>query len=107
MRKDKPARVSLRGGRTGDNVDRMKARRGCLLLLALAPALLQAQRAPRRPRLGADGDTNDAAAYFQLGLDKAERDPAQAEAAFYWASHLDPLSPQALYALSVARLLKE
>ena len=82
-------------------------RRLLLLLVAvLAAAPLAAQRAPRRPRLPATADTNDATAYFQLGLERIERDPAQADAAFYWAGRLDPLSPQTSYARHVAALLR-
>ena len=65
----------------------------------------EAQRGPRRPRLAADADTNDAVAYFQLGLAGVERNPDDAAAAFYWAARLDPSSPQTLYARSVALLL--
>lgn len=76
------------------------------LLAVLVAAPLEAQRAPRRPRLANNADTNDARAYFDLGLTTAERDPAKAEAAFYWTTRLDPLSPQALYAEGVAALLR-
>jgi len=82
-------------------------RRTSLLFLVLAFLAAQAgaQRAPRRPRLAADADTNDAVAYFQFGLAKVERDPGAAAAAFYWSARLDPESPQTGYAQSVATLL--
>jgi tetratricopeptide (TPR) repeat protein len=80
---------------------------GLLLAGTMALPLAGQQRAPRRPRLPADADTNDAAAYFQLGLQRIERDPTIAADAFYWAAHLDPMSPQALYARGVALLLKD
>lgn len=78
-----------------------------LLLAACVAAPLEAQRLPQRPRLPAAADTNDAIAYFQHGLDNIERDPAAADAAFYWASRLDPMSPQSLYARGVAQLLRD
>ncbi len=85
----------------------MIPRLAILLLAATLAAPLEAQRAPRRPRLAAEADTNDANAYFQLGLTRLERDPGTAEAAFYWAARLDPMSPQALYAEAVAALLRD
>lgn len=83
------------------------SRSSAVLLLAvmLAPALQAQQRVPRRPRLASRADTNDAAAYFQLGLDRVQSDPRAADAAFYWASRLDPAEPQALYGRAVAQLL--
>ncbi len=78
----------------------------CLFALATVPLAAQ-QRVPRRPRLPSGADTNDATAYFQLGLSRVEIDPSTGEAAFYWASRLDPQSPQALYAMYIARLLRD
>lgn len=79
--------------------------------LPLLPALLLAAAAqaqePRRPRLPADADTNDAVAYFRFGEERVERLPEQALAAFYWTYRLEPSSPQALYAQYVARLLRD
>ena len=84
----------------------MMRRLGLLLIAVLAAAPLEAQRAPRRPRLPASADTNDATAYFQLGLERVERDPGGADAAFYWAARLDPMSPQTTYARHIAALLR-
>lgn len=78
-----------------------------LFLLATLAGGAEAQRVPRRPRLAADADTNDAIVYFQLGLARVERNADEAAAAFYWAGRLDPASPQALYAQSVALLLAD
>ncbi len=78
-----------------------------LALLGTLAAQAAAQNVPRRPRLAADVDTNDARAYFQLGTERVERNPGQAADAFYWASRLDPSSPQTLYALAIARLLRD
>ena len=70
-----------------------------IFLLSLAASLvsaaapLHAQRAgdvPRRPRLAAAADTNDAGAYYRLGRERLERSPEEAAAAFYWASQIDP-----------------
>ena len=78
-----------------------------LLIAAATPSGAQ-QRVPRRPRLMvANADTNDATLYFQLGLEKLERDPGVAADAFYWAMRLDPMSPQSLYARGVALLLRD
>ena len=78
-----------------------------LLLCAMSVAPLEAQQAPRRPRLSGDADTNDAAAYFQYGLDRVRTDPNAADAAFYWAARLDPMSPQSLYGRQVAQLMRD
>lgn len=74
--------------------------------MASAPALW-AQQPPRRPRLSNDADTNDATAYFQWGLDRLQRTPRDAVAAFYWAERLDPASPQIPYARHVAMLMSD
>lgn len=79
-----------------------------LALAAAAP--LHAQRAgdvPRRPRLPAAADTNDARAYYRLGRDQIERRPADAAAAFYWAAQLDPAWADPLYGRHVALLMAD
>ena len=79
-----------------------------LLLLAVVPALsLEAQRAPRRPHLSGDADTNDAVSYFQLGADRLERNPGAAADAFWWAARLDPLSAQVWYGQYQALLARD
>ncbi len=75
---------------------------GLLVAIALPAG---AQQPPRRPRLARDADSNDAVAYFRWGLDRLDRVPQQAAAAFYWAARLDGSSPQTLYAEHVAILL--
>ncbi|HEU4884271.1 MAG TPA: hypothetical protein VFT45_18595 [Longimicrobium sp.] len=75
-------------------------------LAAAAP--LQAQRVgdvPRRPRLAAAADTNDAGAYYRLGRERLERSPEEAAAAFYWASQIDPTWADPLYGRHVALLM--
>ncbi len=53
---------------------------------------------PPRPRLpGSAPDTNDAASYYEYGLDVFARDPAAAAAAFGWSTRLDPMFAEAYY----------
>ena len=71
------------------------------LLVALGPGPLAAQKdqkEPRRPKLDAEADTNSAQAYYQLGLEKAQKRPHEAADAFYWASRLAPGWADPLYA---------
>ena len=51
-----------------------------------------------RPKLPAGGDTNDAAAFYQLGASIEWRLPGLADRAFYWAVRLDPTMADAYYA---------
>lgn len=79
-----------------------------LLLLAAVPAPAQRREAvPRRPRLPMDADSNAAAAYFRLGQDLLERQPALAADAFYWAAQIDPRRADALYGRYAALLMSE
>src|SRR5690348_18430900 len=76
--------------------------------LLLTPSHVDAQdRAPDRPRLETSADTNDAYAYYNLGLAKLDRDPDKAADAFYWAARLNPGWAEAYYARRVALLLKD
>lgn len=78
------------------------------LLCATAVPSLAAQRLGPpvdRPRLRDVVDTNDAQAYYDLGLDVVERDPQKAAAAFYWAARINPTWGQPLYARRVALLM--
>lgn len=74
----------------------------CAATLALlsAVSLLDAQdRIPKRPELPAAADTNDWEAYYDAGVDWLNnRDHANAEAAFYWSSRLNPRRAEPLYA---------
>jgi tetratricopeptide (TPR) repeat protein len=83
---------------------RLRTLRLLLLLGGVLALPLEAQRAPRRPRLSGDADTNDAVSYFQLGTERLERDPNGAAAAFWWATRLDPLSAQVWYGQYQAQL---
>ena len=83
----------------------------CLAALVVAPPLT-AQNAgqkaePARPRLAAGADTNDANAYYQLGLDVLERSPTKAADAFYWAARINPAWAEPFYARRVALLLND
>jgi tetratricopeptide (TPR) repeat protein len=82
-----------------------------LLVFALLAAVpLDAQRVgdvPRRPRLDAAADTNDARAYYRLGQQRLDRRPDEAAAAFYWASQIDPGWADPLYGRHVALLMSE
>jgi tetratricopeptide (TPR) repeat protein len=63
--------------------------------------------APPRPPLPAAADTNDASAYYNLGLSLIDREPAAAASAFYWASRINPGWADPLYARRAAILLSD
>lgn len=67
-----------------------------LLVLAVTPAAAQ-ERIPERPRLPRGADPNSWESYFDLGMRLVPRMYTQAEAAFYWASRLDPSRAEPLY----------
>ncbi|HYJ78286.1 MAG TPA: tetratricopeptide repeat protein [Longimicrobiaceae bacterium] len=62
---------------------------------------------PARPVLFASADTNSAAAYYILGTQLLEQEPARAAAAFYWAHRLNPRWADALYGRRVALLMTD
>lgn len=79
-------------------------------LLAAVGGPLAAQRLgppADRPRLRDVTDTNDAHAYYDLGLATVEHDPELAAAAFYWAARIDPGWGEPLYARRVALLMND
>src|SRR5688572_11591160 len=81
-----------------------------LAAATLAGSSLAAQNAPEepaRPAMYAGADTNDARAYYDLGMQQLARDPATAARSFYWAARLDPFSADALYARRIALLLSD
>jgi tetratricopeptide (TPR) repeat protein len=82
-----------------------------LVLASLAAASpLAAQKKggiPKRPKLQATTDTNDAAAYHRLGHQLLDRDPRLAADAFYWAVRLNPNSADAFYGLRTALHLSD
>jgi hypothetical protein len=63
--------------------------------------------APKRPALAAGADTNDAVAYFALGVSKLDSDPETAASAFYWSMRIDPELAEAFYARRIALLLAD
>jgi tetratricopeptide (TPR) repeat protein len=80
------------------------------VLSAAAGCPLTAQRLgppADRPRLRDVVDTNDAQAYYDLGLAVVDRDPGQAAAAFYWAARINPSWGDPLYARRVALLMND
>lgn len=83
----------------------------CHLALFAAAVFLatsaDAQRAPRRPALPAAADTNDARAYYELGVRSMARRPELAADAFYWAVELRPGWADALYGRHTAMLLRD
>ena len=73
-----------------------------LLLVVLAwcaavPVSAAAQGIPPRPVLPAGADANDWEAYFDLGAAKFRANPAEAHAAFYWATRLAPERAEPLF----------
>src|SRR5690349_21582953 len=62
---------------------------------------------PRRPKLPAGADTNSAQVYYDLGLDKFDRDPDQAADAFYWAARINPTQAESYYARRCALLIAD
>jgi len=88
----------------------------CLHLFVLSALLVPAARAGdaqnpprlddpatyRRPKLSSAADPNDWEGYFDYGVEQLRRDPRKAEAAFYWASRIDPSRAEPLYGRWVA-----
>ena len=77
-----------------------------LLASAATPSAAQRLGPPeQRPRLAAGADTNDANAYYALGVARFEHQPKEAAAAFYWAARLNPAWGDPLYARRAALLM--
>ncbi len=79
--------------------------------LALLPFSIAAQGRlgpeEKRPKLAADADTNDAAAYYTFATRNLEEKPAQSAAGFYWAARLDPSSADALDGRRAALIMRK
>ena len=74
-------------------------------IAATSAASAQKEKAleiPKRPRLERGADTNNASAYYYQGMTWLRKTPAEAAAAFYWASRLDPSWAEPLYARRIA-----
>jgi tetratricopeptide (TPR) repeat protein len=79
-------------------------------LLATVSTSLVAQRlgpAAPRPHLRDVVDTNDAHAYYNLGLASFKNDPEEAAAAFYWAARINPGWGEPLYARRAALIMMD
>lgn len=88
----------------------MRLLRWATVLIVIAAAPLAAQKpkdAPKRPSLPANADTCDARAYFALGMSVLETTPWKAADAFYWATRLEPMWPDAVYARRIALLMTD
>lgn len=83
------------------------------LVLSLAvvpaiPALAQkGERIPKRPKLAASADTNDARAYVEFGFKAFDDDPEAAAAAFYWATRINPDDAEAYYGRRAATIVND
>jgi len=70
-----------------------------LWLGAVTPLLPAQERIPKRPELPAAADTNNWEAYYDAGVEWLNnREHANAEAAFYWSSRLNPRRAEPLFA---------
>lgn len=78
-----------------------------LAALALPAAAQKKDKVPRRPKLGAGADTNDANAYYQFGVAQLDRNPGAAADALYWATHIEPGWADAFYVRRVALMLDD
>ena len=88
----------------------MKLRLAVTATLALfAPVLSTAaqQKEPKRPKLDAQADTNDAHAYYRFATDRLRQDPSASADALYWATRLEPSWADAFYARRIALLLSD
>lgn len=74
----------------------------------LVPAAAASQAAPPRPELPRGDDPNDWEAYFDYGVVKLNsRLGREAEAAFYWASRVDPTRAEPLYGVRAALFMQD
>jgi len=79
-----------------------------VVVAAASVALAQSPKnEPKRPRLPAGVDTNNARTYYDYGLAKLERDPDEAANAFFWAMRINPASAESYYARRCALLLTD
>jgi tetratricopeptide (TPR) repeat protein len=76
-------------------------------LLVALPLGAQREKEPKRPRLGAQADTNDAQTYYRFALDNLKAEPDKAADALYWATRLEPTMADAFYARRIALLLSD
>jgi len=86
---------------------RLAAAISLLLLVSSSTLFAQKEKVPRRPKLAANADTNDAHAYYDFALEHLRHDPDQAADALYWSTRLEPTWANAFYARRVALLLSD
>ena len=77
------------------------------LCVVVASSVGAQQKEPKRPKLDAQADTNDAAAYYHFATARLRIDPQKAADALYWATRLDPAWADAYYARRIALLLSD
>ncbi len=73
--------------------------------LVLAASASLAQKEPKRPKLAADADTNNAHVYYDYAIEQLKTDPDKAADALYWTTRIDPSWADGFYARRVALLL--
>src|SRR5260370_9990844 len=78
-----------------------------LLCLFASATPSAAQKEPRRPKLPAGADTNNAFAYYDFALALLKEDPEKSADALYWAARINPTWADAFYARRVALLLSD
>jgi tetratricopeptide (TPR) repeat protein len=76
-----------------------------LLFGAASAAPAQRDKEPRRPKLAAGADTNDAHAYYDFAIGVLSDDAQKAADALYWSTRIDPSWADPYYARRVALLL--
>jgi len=78
-----------------------------IVLAGTSAAAQKAPKVPKRPKLAAYADTNDAAAYWRHGQSKLVDDPWEAGDAFYWAIQINPIWADGYYGRWVAKYLED
>lgn len=78
-----------------------------LLAIAQLASGQKGKNEPRRPKLPAGVDTNNAQVYYEIGLEELERDPDKSADAFYWATRINPMLADAYYGRRCAMLLSD
>ncbi|HEY2805951.1 MAG TPA: hypothetical protein VGI92_08835 [Gemmatimonadales bacterium] len=80
------------------------------MVLSLGAGSVMAQKPgdiPRRPRLPDGADSNSAASYRSLALQKLQSDPDKAADALYWATRLEPTTAEFIWGYRAALLLAD
>ena len=75
--------------------------------LCVTSLLAQRDKEPKRPKLDAGADTNDARAYYDFAIERLRGEPDKAADALYWATRLDPNWADGFYARRIALLLSD